>query len=415
MRVEKLVALYTLTRSRDQRAAGERDQERDPVSHVRRGARRTRRAPGTSSGRSATSALPSEERVQFLLRFHISHVLQVCSRLTAHHDAGVPARGLNGEAYRGHVFWDELFVYPFLNFRLPEITRGLLMYRYRRIARRARRRGTIGYRGGDVSLAERQRRARRRPSASTSTRSRGAGSRTSAATSATSTRRSSTTSGATTTRPTTSTSCATTAPRCCWRSRASGPRSRTTTRERDRWEIHGVMGPDEFHEKHPGATEGGLRNNAYTNVMAAWICETAQTVLDLLPASRRDALRAKIGLGDEEMRRWERDEPQDVRALPRRRRHQPVRGLRGPRGARLGRLPRALRQHPAARPDPAGGGRRPQPLQDRQAGRRGDAVLPVLRRRAAAALRPARLRVRARHRAQDDRVLRAGAPRTARR
>ena len=42
--------------------------------------------------------------------------------------------------------------------------------------------------------------------------------------------------------------------------------------ERDRWEIHGVMGPDEFHEQYPGATEGGLRNNAYTNVMAAWIC-----------------------------------------------------------------------------------------------------------------------------------------------
>ncbi|MGH3831323.1 MAG: glycoside hydrolase family 65 protein, partial [Pseudonocardiaceae bacterium] len=58
--------------------------------------------------------LPREPRVQLLLRFHISHVLQVCSRHTARHDAGVPARGLNGEAYRGHVFWDELYVYPYL-------------------------------------------------------------------------------------------------------------------------------------------------------------------------------------------------------------------------------------------------------------------------------------------------------------
>jgi len=71
--------------------------------------------------------LPRDERVQFLLRFHVSHLLQVCSRLTAHHDAGVPARGLNGEAYRGHVFWDELYVYPFLNLRMPAVTRGLLM------------------------------------------------------------------------------------------------------------------------------------------------------------------------------------------------------------------------------------------------------------------------------------------------
>jgi trehalose/maltose hydrolase-like predicted phosphorylase len=65
------------------------------------------------------------------------------------------------------------------------------------------------------------------------------------------------------------------------------------------------MGPDEFHEKYPGATESGLRNNAYTNVMAAWTCETAQTVLDMLPRSRCDALRARIGLRDDEVRRWE--------------------------------------------------------------------------------------------------------------
>ena len=75
--------------------------------------------------------------------------------------------------------------------------------------------------------------------------------------------------------------------------------------ERERYEIHGVMGPDEFHERYPGAAEGGLRNNAYTNVMVAWICDTAPTVLDLLPASRRDALRARLGLTDDELRAWE--------------------------------------------------------------------------------------------------------------
>ena len=74
-----------------------------------------------------------DERVQLLLRLHACHVLQVCSRHTADLDAGVPARGLNGEAYRGHVFWDELYVLPFLTFRLPTVTRELLMYRYRRL------------------------------------------------------------------------------------------------------------------------------------------------------------------------------------------------------------------------------------------------------------------------------------------
>jgi len=91
--------------------------------------------------------VPNDERVQLLLRLHISHILQVCSPHTADLDAGVPARGLNGEAYRGHIFWDELFIYPFLNFRLPEVTRGLLMYRYRRMeeARAAAR--EAGYEG----------------------------------------------------------------------------------------------------------------------------------------------------------------------------------------------------------------------------------------------------------------------------
>ena len=74
--------------------------------------------------------------------------------------------------------------------------------------------------------------------------------------------------------------------------------------ERDRYEIHGVMGPDEFHEKYHDADEGGLRNNAYTNVMVAWICETAETVLGLLPQSRREALAARLGLADEEIETW---------------------------------------------------------------------------------------------------------------
>jgi trehalose/maltose hydrolase-like predicted phosphorylase len=66
------------------------------------------------------------------------------------------------------------------------------------------------------------------------------------------------------------------------------------------------MGPDEFHEKYPGAAEGGLRNNAYTNVMVAWCCETAGKVLELLPESRREAMRTRLELTDDEIATWER-------------------------------------------------------------------------------------------------------------
>jgi trehalose/maltose hydrolase-like predicted phosphorylase len=247
--------------------------------------------------------LPREPRVQLLLRFHISQVLQVCSRHTARHDAGVPARGLNGEAYRGHVFWDELYVYPYLNFRLPEITRGLLMYRYRRLAEARAAARDAGYRGAmfpwqsgsdgseetqvvhlnplsghwDPDHSHHQRHVNaaifynvwqyyQATDDLAFLRDYGAELMLEIAR--------------------------------FWASIAH------YNPERDRYEIHGVMGPDEFHERYPGAEKSGLRNNAYTNLMVAWIADTAPQVLYLLPKSRRAALRARLGLTDDELRTW---------------------------------------------------------------------------------------------------------------
>jgi trehalose/maltose hydrolase-like predicted phosphorylase len=128
--------------------------------------------------------LPREPRVQLLLRFHVAHVLQVCSRHTARHDAGVPARGLNGEAYRGHVFWDELYIYPFLNFRLPEHPWG---YSCTATAGSPRRRPPPARRAtrAPCSRGRAAATAPRKPRSCTSTRCRDSGTPTTATTSAT--------------------------------------------------------------------------------------------------------------------------------------------------------------------------------------------------------------------------------------
>ena len=247
--------------------------------------------------------VPGDDHVQLLLRLYICHILQVCSHHTADLDAGVPARGLNGEAYRGHVFWDELFVYPFLNFRMPEVTRGLLMYRYRRLgearaaAREAGIRGAMfPWQSGSEGKEETQRvhlnplSGRWEPDLSHNQRH---------------------------------VNVAifyniwhyfqTTDDLAFLRDYGAEMMLEITrfwasiahfNPERERYEIHGVMGPDEFHEKYPDAAEGGLRNNAYTNVMVAWLCAIGHEVLSLLPATRADALRGKLGLGDEELRTW---------------------------------------------------------------------------------------------------------------
>lgn len=61
------------------------------------------------------------------------HLLISASEHNEKIDAGMTARGLHGEAYRGHVFWDEVFIFPFYVLRFPEIVRALLMYRYKRL------------------------------------------------------------------------------------------------------------------------------------------------------------------------------------------------------------------------------------------------------------------------------------------
>lgn len=63
--------------------------------------------------------------------------------------------------------------------------------------------------------------------------------------------------------------------------------------ERGRYEIRGVMGPDEFHDGYPDAATLGLNKNAYTNVMAL-------EVLDLLSGMRRVELMTRLGLSLEE-------------------------------------------------------------------------------------------------------------------
>src|ERR671912_577014 len=249
-------------------------------------------------------SIPKDDRVQLLIRLHISHVLQVCSPHTADLDAGVPARGLNGEAYRGHVFWDELYIYPFLNFRLPEITRELLMYRCRRLDEARAAAKEAGYRGAmypwqsgsdgkeetqvvhlnprsgrwDRDLSHNQRHVntaifyniwRYFQATEDYEFLLGYGAEMILEIAR------------------------------FWSSIAS------FNPDRGRYEIHGVMGPDEFHEKYPGSDEEGLRNNAYTNLLVAWISETAREVLDLLPERRRRALCARIGLTDEEIELWE--------------------------------------------------------------------------------------------------------------
>ena len=247
---------------------------------------------------------PAKLNALMLLRLNMFHLLQTVSVHSIGLDIGVPARGWTGEAYQGHVFWDELFIFPFFNHRMPEITRSLLMYRYRRLSEARAAARAAGYNGamfpwqsgsnGEEVTQEQNlnpRSGRWVPDNSSLQRHVG----------------------------------------CAIAYNVWQYFQVTDDREflefygaelileiarfwasiaqfnpsRRRYEIHGVMGPDEYHEAYPDAPAPGLSNNAYTNVMAVWVLWRALDTLNVLPPIRRAELTALLGLTRDEIRQWE--------------------------------------------------------------------------------------------------------------
>ena len=68
--------------------------------------------------------------------------------------------------------------------------------------------------------------------------------------------------------------------------------------------IRGVVGPDEFHTGYPGAPEAGIDDNAYTNVMTAWVLQRGLEVLELLPPRRCEELTEALRLRPGDVERW---------------------------------------------------------------------------------------------------------------
>ena len=77
--------------------------------------------------------ISGDREAQRLVRLHMYHMMVAASPHHAGLDSGIPPRGLHGEAYRGHIFWDELYILPLYNLHFPEVVKSVLMYRYRRL------------------------------------------------------------------------------------------------------------------------------------------------------------------------------------------------------------------------------------------------------------------------------------------
>jgi len=242
--------------------------------------------------------------VKRVVRLYTFHLLQTSSIHTVDMDTGMPARGWHGEAYRGHIFWDEIFIFPIFNYRLPQITQSLILYRYRRLPAARRAAKEMGYKGAMYP----------------------------------------------------------------WQSGSNGkeetqslhlnPKSNRWLEDNthlqrhinsaivyniwqyyqvsgdveflsqygaemiieiarfwasiasyndtiERYEIKGVIGPDEYHDAYPDSKNAGINNNAYTNVMAVFVFNKALSLQSILSEARFIQICKKLQVETAEIERWE--------------------------------------------------------------------------------------------------------------
>ncbi|MDR0300216.1 MAG: glycoside hydrolase family 65 protein [Streptococcaceae bacterium] len=245
--------------------------------------------------------LESEDAdMQRMIRMNIFHIRQAAQHNANQYlDASVGSRGLTGEGYRGHIFWDELFVVPYYAANTPEAARDTLRYRIKRIQAAKENAIVDGEKGamfpwqsgldGDEQSQfvhlntvnnewepDNSRRQRHvslaiaydlwiyeQLTGDVSLLNEG---------------------GLELLFETTK----------FWLNKAE-------LGEDGRYHIAGVMGPDEYHEAYPGE-EGGITDNAYTNLMLAWSLNWLFTLpsvkgLDLLEVAK------KTGFDDEYFRK----------------------------------------------------------------------------------------------------------------
>ncbi|UCG34913.1 MAG: glycoside hydrolase family 65 protein [Candidatus Omnitrophota bacterium] len=241
---------------------------------------------------------------QRTLRLHIFHLLQTASIHNVGIDAGIPARGLHGEAYRGHIFWDEMFAMPLYCLHAPQISKALLLYRYRRLPKAreyANKKGYCGamfpWQSGSSGREETQvihlnpLSGKWGPDHSSLQRH-----------------------------------VSFAIVYNVWRfwkrtndfnflirygaeiilSIAQFCSSLTKYDPKDgRFHTKGVMGPDEFHEKLPNSSKPGLKDNTYINLMVAWTLLKAKEIIDIIPHARKERILNRLRISHKELGRWE--------------------------------------------------------------------------------------------------------------
>lgn len=87
-----------------------------------------------------------DDTAQLALRYSVYHLLSIAP---THSDRmSIPARGLSGQVYKGAIFWDtEMFMLPFFLYTDPSTAKNLIRYRIHTLDGARRKAAEYGYKG----------------------------------------------------------------------------------------------------------------------------------------------------------------------------------------------------------------------------------------------------------------------------
>ncbi len=237
-------------------------------------------------------------RDQTALRFAIYHLASLGPQ--GDDTVSIAAKGLHGEGYKGHVFWDtEIFILPFYVAQFADTARRLLMYRYNTLPGARRKARQNGYRGAMYAWESADSGDETTPKWSAPHPQTGERARILC--------------GELEDHITADVAYAVWE-YCRWTgdwrfmeshgmeiiveaARFWASRAQWND-EKGRYDILGVIGPDEFHEQ--------VDNNAFTNYMARWTLLAALELAERFPAVW-DGLTRRLGIGQ--------DEPNQIRRV----------------------------------------------------------------------------------------------------
>jgi trehalose/maltose hydrolase-like predicted phosphorylase len=240
--------------------------------------------------------IEGDDEVQRALRFAVYHLTSAAN--PEDERVSVGARGLTGDAYFGHVFWDtEIYLLPFYIAIWPEAARAMLMYRFHTLQGAREKAARMGWKGALYAWESADTGEETTPE-----RVVGAGGETVDILTGTMEQHISADIAY-----------------AVWQYwQATGDdqffinagaeilletarfwASRAVAEADGRRHIRHVIGPDEYHED--------VDDNAFTNVMARWNIARAIEAIEMLRArwpDRAKALSKKLALGEEELSDW---------------------------------------------------------------------------------------------------------------